>query len=65
MGSNRDLTDTIMADLFRSHTGEKPFHCKFNCNKKFSNSSDRAKHEQTHKDPVGHTDSCTRRLVDK
>ena len=37
---------------FRSHTGEKPFQCKYMCNKKFSNSSDRAKHEQTHKDPV-------------
>ncbi len=37
---------------FRSHTGEKPFHCKFQCTKKFSNSSDRAKHEQTHKTPV-------------
>ncbi len=41
----------------RSHTGHKPFPCKyaqeFNCAKKFSNSSDRAKHEQTHKDPVG------------
>ena len=40
----------------RSHSGEKPFNCKyaqeFNCTKKFSNSSDRAKHEQTHKDPV-------------
>ena len=40
----------------RSHTGQKPFSCKyaieFNCSKKFSNSSDRAKHEQTHKDPV-------------
>ena len=40
----------------RSHTGDKPFNCKyaqeFNCTKKFSNSSDRAKHEQTHKDPV-------------
>ena len=40
----------------RSHTGAKPFSCKyaieFNCSKKFSNSSDRAKHEQTHKDPV-------------
>lgn len=40
----------------RSHTGHKPFPCKyaqeFNCTKKFSNSSDRAKHEQTHKDPV-------------
>lgn len=40
----------------RSHTGQKPFSCKyaveFNCTKKFSNSSDRAKHEQTHKDPV-------------
>ena len=38
----------------RSHTGDKPFNCKyaqeFNCTKKFSNSSDRAKHEQTHKD---------------
>ena len=43
--------------LPRSHTGEKPFLCKFaahnNCNKAFSNSSDRAKHEQTHRDPVG------------
>ena len=38
----------------RSHTGEKPFPCKFRqeCNKSFSNSSDRAKHEQTHMDPV-------------
>ena len=36
----------------RSHTGEKPFLCKFQCTKAFSNSSDRAKHEQTHKDPV-------------
>ena len=40
----------------RSHTGEKPFNCKYlqisGCNKAFSNSSDRAKHEQTHKDPV-------------
>ena len=45
----------------RSHTGDKPFNCKyaqeFNCTKKFSNSSDRAKHEQTHKDPVS---SCNR-----
>ena len=43
--------------MLRSHTGEKPFLCKFaahnNCNKAFSNSSDRAKHEQTHRDPVG------------
>ena len=38
----------------RSHTGEKPFPCKYRheCQKSFSNSSDRAKHEQTHKDPV-------------
>ena len=37
----------------RSHTGEKPFLCKFQpqCSKAFSNSSDRAKHEQTHRDP--------------
>jgi len=35
----------------RSHTGEKPFLCKYQCTKAFSNSSDRAKHEQTHKDP--------------
>jgi len=35
----------------RSHTGEKPFVCKYHCSKAFSNSSDRAKHEQTHKDP--------------
>merc|ERR1711936_170402 len=37
----------------RSHTGEKPFPCKFRqeCNKSFSNSSDRARHEQTHMDP--------------
>ncbi len=44
----------------RSHTGHKPFPCKFavefNCTKRFSNSSDRAKHEQTHKDPVIHTE---------
>ena len=40
----------------RSHTGDKPFGCKYaeelKCPKRFSNSSDRAKHEQTHKDPV-------------
>ena len=37
----------------RSHTGERPFVCKHSpCNKAFSNSSDRAKHEQTHMDPV-------------
>merc|ERR1712223_2008608 len=46
----------------RSHTGEKPFLCKFaahnNCNKAFSNSSDRAKHEQTHRDPVGKPYKC-------
>ncbi len=45
----------------RSHTGDKPFNCKyaqeFKCYKKFSNSSDRAKHEQTHKDPVSSQNS--------
>ena len=60
-----DFEDTSQKQCFvvflniicRSHTGEKPFLCKFaahnNCNKAFSNSSDRAKHEQTHRDPVG------------
>jgi len=47
----------------RSHTGHKPFPCKyaleFNCTKRFSNSSDRAKHEQTHKDPVSCIESSS------
>ena len=44
----------IIMILCCSHTGEKPFLCKYvrECGKAFSNSSDRAKHEQTHKDPV-------------
>ena len=51
------ITIVLISTMVRSHTGEKPFLCKFaahnNCNKAFSNSSDRAKHEQTHRDPVG------------
>ena len=44
----------IIMILCCSHTGEKPFLCKYvrECGKAFSNSSDRAKHEQTHMDPV-------------
>jgi len=51
----------------RSHTGEKPFLCKFSCNKAFSNSSDRAKHEQTHKDPKPYkcdVPGCQKRYTD-
>ena len=34
----------------RTHTGEKPYGCRDeNCQKRFSNSSDRIKHERTHK----------------
>ena len=34
----------------RVHTGEKPYGCRDeNCQKRFSNSSDRIKHERTHK----------------
>ena len=34
----------------RIHTGEKPYGCRDeNCQKRFSNSSDRIKHERTHK----------------
>ena len=34
----------------RVHTGEKPYGCREeNCQKRFSNSSDRIKHERTHK----------------
>ena len=48
------MMSNILLDCCRSHTGEKPFLCKFfkECSKAFSNSSDRAKHEQTHRDPV-------------
>jgi uncharacterized Zn-finger protein len=46
----------------RSHTGEKPFLCKYQCTKAFSNSSDRAKHEQTHKDPVSFISKCIKSL---
>merc|ERR1712038_240976 len=53
----------------RSHTGEKPFPCKYRheCQKSFSNSSDRAKHEQTHKDPKPYkceVIGCTKRYTD-
>lgn len=44
----------------RLHTGEKPFECRANeeCQKRFSNSSDRIKHERSHKDTKYKCPSC-------
>ena len=44
----------------RIHTGEKPFECRAseNCQKRFSNSSDRIKHERSHKDTKYKCPSC-------
>ena len=43
----------------RIHTGEKPFECRDeNCQKRFSNSSDRIKHERSHKDNKYKCPSC-------
>ena len=43
----------------RIHTGEKPFPCRDeNCQKRFSNSSDRIKHERSHKDNKYKCPSC-------
>ena len=37
----------------RTHTGEKPYVCQYSgCNKSFSNSSDRSKHQKTHIEQV-------------
>ena len=43
----------------RIHTGEKPFPCRDeNCQKRFSNSSDRLKHERSHKNNQYKCPSC-------
>ena len=43
----------------RIHTGEKPFACRDdNCEKRFSNSSDRIKHERSHQDNKYKCPSC-------
>lgn len=47
----------------RSHTGERPYACLHpRCVKFFSNSSDRAKHQRTHRETVT-TRNTTFRLV--
>ncbi|GFS59960.1 zinc finger protein GLIS1 [Trichonephila clavipes] len=53
---------------FRSHTGERPYHCQYiGCPKAFSNSSDRAKHQRTHQDSKPYycqEPGCNKRYTD-
>ena len=44
------ISDQLFVNFyFRTHTGEKPFVCKYpGCERRFTNSSDRKKHAHSH-----------------